>query len=85
MRGKGVGRREVAPILPVVVGAAPANLKGPEVVLEGWDGERPEPTHLSTREAWEREKLQLVLDRLASGTPKSYSLGWSWWALFCRA
>ena len=71
--------------LPAAEGAAPANLKGPEAVIESRDGEQPGPTHLDTRQAWEREKLQLVLDRLASGTRKSYSLGWRWWALFCRA
>ena len=73
------------PHLPVAEGAAPANLKGPEAVIESWDGKQPGPTHLDTRQAWKREKLQLVLDRLASGTCKSYSLGWRRWALFCRA
>ena len=43
------------------------------------------PTTLHSRERLEEEKLQLVLDKLAESTRKSYSLGWRWWALFCRA
>ena len=41
-------------------------------------------TALDSKEKWDRAKLQLVLDKLADGTKKTYSIGWRWWALFCR-
>ena len=41
-------------------------------------------TDLKTKEDWEQAKLELILDKLASFTVKSYSLGWRWWSLFCR-
>ena len=44
---------------------------------------RLKATWLDSREEWDREKLLLILDKLADGTRKSYSLGWRWWLLFC--
>ena len=64
---------------------APANLRGPEAVKDALKDVVPMPTDLTSREEWERTKLQLVLDKLADGTKRSYSVGWRWWVLFCRA
>ena len=64
---------------------APANLRGPDQVRLDPACQRPVFAQLRTRDDWERAKLQLVLDKLAEGTKKSYGVGWRWWALFCRA
>ena len=81
---RAAGRRKAPP------GRAPPkpqeveNYKGPTQVRE--EGAKVlAPTALHSREKLEEEKLQLVLDKLAESTRKSYSLGWRWWSLFCRA
>ena len=63
----------------------PQNLLGPEAVREKAKPEDTIMTDLKTHDDWEKAKLELVLDKLASSTIKSYSLGWRWWSLFCRA
>jgi hypothetical protein len=70
---------------PVHPATTPANLLGPEAVKMRLEGRTPKVTDHDTREKWEQLKLQLILDKLAEGTKKSYSVGWRWWALFCRA
>ena len=60
------------------------NLKTPEVVAG--EGVRSlAPSSLDCRSKLEEAKMQLILDKLAEGTQKSYSVGWRWWCLFCKA
>ena len=60
------------------------NAKTPsEVLREGV--KRLSPTQLNTRSAPEADTIQMILDKLAESTHKSYSVGWRWWSLFCRA
>jgi len=63
----------------------PQNLLGPEAVRDMAKPEDTILTDLKTHEDWEKAKLELILDKLASSTIKSYSIGWRWWSLFCRA
>ena len=37
------------------------------------------------REAWDREHIDLIMDRMAEATQASYSSQFKWWELFCRA
>ena len=59
--------------------------RGPAAVVAAVGTAEPRVSELDSRAAWEQAKLQLVLDKLADGTKKTYSVGWRWWALFCRA
>jgi len=38
----------------------------------------------ATKEEWEKEKFQVVLDRLEGSSKAAYQVGWRWWTLFCR-
>ena len=76
---KGEKGRSVSPSI-----GGPPNLLDPETVRSRAKPQDEVLTDLKTNEDWEQAKLELILDKLASSTVRSYSLGWRWWALFCR-
>jgi len=41
-------------------------------------------TQFQSRHALDNAQLQLIYDKLADSTQKTYEQGWRWWELFCR-
>ena len=62
----------------------PSQLRGPYGAKVRHGLEPIRTADLTTRQEWEGEKLNVILDRLSEGTRRSYGQGWRWWALFCR-
>ena len=79
------GARRISEKVEQALHRPPANLRGPEQVKQDLACRTSAFAALRTQEDWERAKLQLVLDKLAEGTKKSYGVGWRWWELFCKA
>lgn len=61
-----------------------AHLHGP-LGAQDRHGLHPTAAPLATRADLEEEKVRLVLGKLAESSRRAYSVGWRWWALFCRA